>query len=143
MTITSHTPMKTIRFFLIPICMLMLLAFSACEKTNMPVIKQVKISETAPGTILATATILADEIDEVGVCYSTKQPSPTASDNDGIIHGTWDNDSFEATLNLRTNTNYYFVVYASNRAGTTYSATTRIKTSLRAPDENDNPMPKI
>ena len=117
------------------------LAFTGCEKLAIPEITNTSIEETEPGVIEATATMTSKEIDDCGIIYSSRNSTPTLENHEGKVEGTLKGDQFSATLNLKTNTNYYFIFYATNELGTTYSTSINRRTSTVKPGPDDNPFP--
>ncbi len=92
-------------------------------------------SETTAGNVVITFTTIevqgkvssnpGDEIIARGVCWSTNQ-NPTISDN----KTTETTNTFTSTItDLVANTTYYFRVYATNSAGTSYGTEQSYRTS--------------
>lgn len=121
---------------------IIILTLSGCEKLAIPVITDANIEETEPGVIEATATMTSKEIDDCGIIYSSRSSTPTLESNEGKVEGTLKGEQFSATLKLKTNTNYYFIFYATNELGTTYSTTINRRTSPAKPGPDDNPFPE-
>ena len=134
--------MKNRHFYIAAILFAVTFHLVGCEKLTVPTITDATVEELTPGTISAKATMTSKEIDEYGLIYSTKNTSPDLNAKDAIVNGNLEGSNFTAEVTLKTNTTYYFVFYATNEKGTTYSTATKLTTSLYNPSIDDNPFPK-
>lgn len=125
------------------VCMTAVVLLSGCEKLTAPTIENTSVVEVTPGVINAKATMTSKEIDDYGLIYSSKNSSPTLNSKEGEVKGTLEGSDFSAEVILKTNTTYYFVFYATNEVGTTYSTAYKITTSLYKPGKDDNPFPNL
>lgn len=122
--------------------LLLLFFVIACQRTTLPVITGTRIREVEPTVVEVTATIAASQIDECGICYSTTNTSPTPEQNDGIIYGQMNGNTFRVSATLSAHTTYYIAVFATNDAGRTVSSSAlKFTTSHVTPDQADNPLP--
>ncbi|MBR4779650.1 MAG: hypothetical protein IK011_07185 [Bacteroidaceae bacterium] len=137
----KKTALHTFASFAALVCATIL--FCGCEKLTVPTIEDTSVTETTPGVIRAQATMTSKEIDDYGLIYSTKNSSPTLASKEGTVQGTLEGSAFTAEAMLKTNTTYYFVFYATNEVGTTYSTAIKLTTSLYSPSIDDNPMPNL
>lgn len=113
-----------------------LFIFPSCNKEDIPEILAPSItSETSSANVEATYTTVkingkissdgGSEVTSRGVCWSTN-PNPTIADT----KTSETSNTFSSTVsNLVANTTYYFRVYATNSAGTSYAAQQSFATS--------------
>jgi hypothetical protein len=125
------------------LCSLLFILVS-CERTAVPVISKMRVQEVEAAVVEVTATITASKVDECGICYSTKNTSPTPEANEGVVYGTMEGDQFSVRATLKAWTTYYIAIFATNEAGrTTTNTALKITTSHCTPDKKDNPLPNF
>ncbi len=106
---------------------IVLLFFSCCKdeiKANLPTLTTAPLTNITPNSASLDVTITNDggaEITAKGICWSTN-PNPTVSLSTKTNNGSGTLPFTGQLINLTAGTTYYIRAYATNKAGTGYSA---------------------